>query len=304
LAPVRLTALMVKAAVPVLVTVMTWAVLATPTAWVPKAMLVVLSDSAGAPLTPVPVSGTAVGLLLALLTMLTLADLAPAPAGPNVTEIVQVPLGAMAEPQVLVVEKEGTLAPPRLTELMFSAEPPVLVTVIRCAGLEVPVAWLPKATLLGFSDTIGGGATPVPVIGTEAGLPVALLTMLTLADLAPIDGGVNVTMIVQVPLGAMAVLQLLLLEKEGTLAPSRLTELTLSVEVPVLVTVIEWALLEVPSTWLPNGMPVGLSDNVGGAMPVPVRVTTLGLVGALLTMLTLADLAPALPGVKVTNIVH
>src|SRR5271154_3573504 len=140
LAPIRLTVLMLKAAVPVLVTVMTWAVLATPTAWVPKAMLVVLSDSAGAPLTPVPVSGTAVGLLLALLTMLTLADLAPAPAGPNVTEIVQVPLGAMAEPQVLVVEKEGTLAPPRLTELMFSAEPPVLVTVIRCAGLEVPVA--------------------------------------------------------------------------------------------------------------------------------------------------------------------
>ena len=144
----------------------------------------------------------------------------------------------------------------------------------------------------------------MPVIGTEAGLPVALLTMLTLADLAPIDGGVNVTMIVQVPLGAMAVLQLLLLEKEGTLAPSRLTELTLSVEVPVLVTVIAWALLEVPSTWLPNGMLVGLSDNVGAAMPVPVRVTTVGLVGALLTMLMLADLAPAPPGVKVTNIVH
>jgi hypothetical protein len=135
--------------------------------------------------------------------------LAPADGGVNVTEIVQVPLGAIAEPQVLSCEKAGTLAPVRLTVLMLKAAVPVLVTVITWAVLATPTAWLPNAMLVVLSDSAGAPLLPVPVSVTAAGLPAALLAMLTLADLAPADGGVKVTEIVQVPLGAIAEPQVL-----------------------------------------------------------------------------------------------
>ena len=132
---------------------------------------------AGAALMPVPVSGTEVGLVAALLTMLMLADFAPAERGVNVAKIVQVPLAATGDPQVLLVENDGTLAPASVTLLMLSAAVPVLVTVMCCAMLGTPMVWLPNGMLGGITEIAGAALMPVPVSGTEVGLPAALLIL-------------------------------------------------------------------------------------------------------------------------------
>jgi len=54
------------------------------------------------------------------------------------------------------------------------------------------------------------GAVPVPPRATVLGLPVPLCVIERLADFAPVLAGVNVTLIVQVALGASAALHVLL----------------------------------------------------------------------------------------------
>jgi hypothetical protein len=197
------------------------------------------------------------GLPGALLAMLTLADLAPLEGGVKVTEIVQVSVGAREVTQLLICEKEGTLAPVRLTALMVRVAPPVLVTVIIRALLETPSPSLPNAMLAVLRES-AGPLVPVPVMGTAVGLPGALLTMLRLADLAPVDVGVKVTKIVHWIAGVTGVVQLLVvMAKEGTLAPVRVTELMTRFAVPELSTVIICAVLEVPTVWLPNATEAG-----------------------------------------------
>jgi len=54
------------------------------------------------------------------------------------------------------------------------------------------------------------GAVPVPLRATVLGLPVPLCAIERLADFAPVLAGANVTLIVQVVLGASAALHVLL----------------------------------------------------------------------------------------------
>jgi len=54
------------------------------------------------------------------------------------------------------------------------------------------------------------GAVPVPLSATLVGLAVPLCVIERLALLPPVDPGVNVTLIVQVALGASAALHVLL----------------------------------------------------------------------------------------------
>jgi len=64
----------------------------------------------------------------------------------------------------------------------------------------VPTCWLPNATEVGVTPT--AGAVPVPVKLTDSGLSLALSVMVIAPLRDPLGAGVNVTLMVQVPLAA------------------------------------------------------------------------------------------------------
>jgi hypothetical protein len=77
---------------------------------------------------------------------------------------------------------------------------PASVRVTICAALEDPTLWLPKVRTVALRPTVA--EVPVPMRLTAWGLPAALSAMLTEAARLPEAEGVNVTVIVQVPLAA------------------------------------------------------------------------------------------------------
>ncbi len=85
-------------------------------------------------------------------------------------------------------------------EVMLNEALPLFVSVTFCAPLVVPTSWLLKATLVG--ERLTAGPIPVPVKVTLCGLPLALSLMLTAAVRVPVAAGVNVTLMVQLPLAA------------------------------------------------------------------------------------------------------
>ena len=86
---------------------------------------------------------------------------------------------------------------------------PLLVSTTDCEALVEPTVSEPNVKLLVESDAAGAVcAAPVPDNATPCGLPAALLLMLTLAVLAPVAVGVNVTLKAQLVFGAnVALLQ-------------------------------------------------------------------------------------------------
>src|SRR5208283_2829301 len=104
---------------------------------------------------------------LLLLSVTTSAPLRlPAPAGVNVTLIVQVPpFAASMLPQVLAdTAKSVGLAPEIPTLVMFKVAVPVLLNVTDRGALVVVSDWLPKVKLLVERPATGaGGPPPVPV---------------------------------------------------------------------------------------------------------------------------------------------
>ena len=89
---------------------------------------------------------------------------------------------------------------------MCSVAVPELVTEIFSDAL-VPCVTLPKSRLPGTSVTAGAEDRPVPFRVTVCGLPGASSVIETVAERKPGARGVNVTMIVQAELTAMAGLQ-------------------------------------------------------------------------------------------------
>ena len=109
----------------------------------PKLSEVGLSVTAGAGVTPVPVSGRLCGLSAASSAILTLALRAPFAEGVKVTLRMQFApaasvFGLMG--QVFVWAKSPALVPLTETLVMVSAAVPLLVSVTVCAALVVPTA--------------------------------------------------------------------------------------------------------------------------------------------------------------------
>jgi len=98
--PVTETLEILRAALPVLLSVLVSAELATPTDWLPNVKLPGESLADGA--VPVPERVTVCGLPLALSAMLTEAERPPLAEGVKVTLIVQPAPAATELPQVLV----------------------------------------------------------------------------------------------------------------------------------------------------------------------------------------------------------
>jgi hypothetical protein len=79
--------------------------------------------------------------------------------------------------------------------------------------------------------------------------------------------------------------------------------LKLSVELPVLVTVIFWAELVVPTVWLAKVRLVGFKV-ITAPVPVPVNETVCGLPGALSATESVPVRVPVAVGVNVTEILQ
>ena len=147
---------------------------------------------------------------------------------------------------------------------------------------------------------------PVPVRLTDCWLPATSLLLSVIfkeAARLPVAAGVNVTLIVQLPLAATELLHVLVSAKSPGLVPVNAMLLMVRAAFPVLFSVKVWAALVVPRVWLLKVRLVAVTPATG-ALPVPVRLTVCGLPLALSAMLTEAVRAPVAVGVNVTLIVQ
>jgi hypothetical protein len=143
---------MVRLAVPVLVTVIGSDVPLVPTSTPGKLRPTGERVTAGA--TPVPLIGTLCGLPDALSVTFTVDDRLPVLVGVKITLMVQLAFAAREEGQVLVSEKSPVLPVEILMPVTDNEAFPVLVSVITCALLPMPTCWLPKLMLVGDRLTI------------------------------------------------------------------------------------------------------------------------------------------------------
>src|SRR5581483_4608062 len=195
------------------------------------------------------------------------------------------------------MEKSPALAPPRPSPETTRSAVPVLVMVRVCAALLVFTNWLPKLT--GSGAAVIAGATPVPLSGTEWGLPAALSLIRSDAERFPVTDGVKVTSIVTlapvvIDSGSVPALN----PKSGGLLPARSIADITSWAAPSLVMVICLAVVVVPTNWCPKARIVGEIPKAG-AVPVPDSGMLCGFPAALSVMTRLADRWPSAVGANV-----
>ncbi len=145
------------------------------------------------------------------------------------------------------------------------------------------------------------GTTLMPLRARVCGLSGASSEIVIVAERTPGARGANVTVIVQVELTAMAVLQagLETLKSLG-FVPLRTTLVMCSGAAPEFFTE-EFREVLVPCVTVPKSRLPGRSVTAGAAAtPVPFRTRLCGLPGALSETWRVADSGPALAGVKVT----
>lgn len=144
--------------------------------------------------------------------------------------------------------------------------------------------------------------TPVPDRGTVAGDPVALLTMEMLPFTLPLTVGLNCTLRVRFCAGESVTGALPPASKKP--APFTVICEMVTLEFPVLVIVTLFVAEDVPVVMLPKLRLVGLMPRVSvAAVPVPIKLTVLGDVGALLTIEMPPEAVPAATGAKTAFIV-
>lgn len=149
----------------------------------------------------------------------------------------------------------------------------------------------------------------MPESGADCGLFAALSVTLTAALRVAATAGVNVTLIVQLAPAARVfepVGQVFVCAKLAEFAPVIVMPLMLSAALPLLVRVMLFAGLVLPTLTLPKLRLVGLSVTAGavGFCPVPLKAMACGLLAALSAMLTLAVREPVADGVNVTLMVQ
>jgi hypothetical protein len=128
----------------------------------------------------------------------------PRPIGLKKSEIVQLAAGATGDVQLFVKLKSEELGPPRATEETWRGAVPELMTVRVCTAPDVPCVIVGNEGAAGEKVTPGPVATPVPLRAKVCGLPGASSVIVTVAERTPEARGVNVTIIVQAELTAMA----------------------------------------------------------------------------------------------------
>jgi len=295
--------LMVKAAVPVLVSVIVIGALVVVSGWLPKPRLVGANPMPGA--VPFPLSATVCGLLPALSATDSVPVRILEAVGVKVTLMEQLAPAAkvaglvgQAFAPVLVAAK----SPEAAKELIVKAAVPVLVNVTVIGALVVASSWLPKSRLVGANPT--AGAVPFPLSGTVCGLPPALSATDSVPVRAPEAVGVKVTLMEQLAPAAKvaglvghAFAPVLVAAK----SPEAANELMVKAAVPVLVKVTVIGALVVASSWLPKSRLMG-ANPTAGAVPFPLSATVCGLPLALSVTNSVPVRILEAVGVKVTLI--
>ncbi len=168
----------VRAAEPLLVSVMAFALDVVPTVWLPKDTLPLDKVTAGTGVAvPVPSNVMDALPLLALLAKVKVALRLPVADGVNVSSTLHVPPAAkgVAVPHVPARAKSLAAAPANVRPLKFSAAVPLLDTVTLCAVLVPPSTCEPKLSAVALRDKVAvGAALPVPFSVTVLGEFAAL----------------------------------------------------------------------------------------------------------------------------------
>jgi hypothetical protein len=265
----------VRAALPVFVSVELCAALVEPTARAPKSSVVGLTPTSGAAESPVPLRPRLCGLPVASSVIETDADRLPVTDGVNVAWIEHdAPTASVAglSGQLLIWAKSAEFVPATtIAEIVRGAEPE-FVSVELCEALALPTVRPANVRLVGLSVT--AGAVPVPVNATACGLPDALFVIETLAERLPAAPGVNVTEMEQLDPAAIvlgATGQVLDCPKSAAFVPVTEMPLIERAALPELVRVTRRGVLALPTRWPPNARLVGASDTAGadGAAPEP-----------------------------------
>lgn len=198
--------------------------------------------------------------------------------------------GASGAEQSLVCEK-----PPAGISIdeIVSAELPVLDSTIVCGALVVPTRWVANVNEVAEKEACG--AKPVPESATvwfEAGAPTLIVR---LPETSPREVGAKVTLIAQLAPAASEAPQVLLCAN-GEVVTIAVIE---SVASPVFDSVSVCDGLVVPTNCELKVRFAGLTEATG-AMPVPVKVTVAGLLGAFVDTASAPEILPRPLGVKVT----
>jgi len=200
LVPVKARLVILTLVLPVLVRVTACDELVTSTGWLPKARLLTERLTVGVLLAPVPVRRTVWGLLVALSAMETEAVWLPLAKGVKVTLMVQFAPAATELAHVLVCAKPVAFVPVTARPEMVRAALPVFVSLMVCALLVVPTAWLAKVKLIADKLTAGAeaAATPVPFRSTVQVERLGVLVIEIVPQKLPAAVGAKVTLKVKV----------------------------------------------------------------------------------------------------------
>jgi len=156
---------------------------------------------------PMPRRVAVCGLLPALSTTVRVPELLPATVGVKVTLIEHIPFGAMDAGQALAAN-----GPVVDTLVMLKEVDCKFVRITAWAGLVDPTPWLGNCRLVGDRDTL---EIPVPDRVTVCGLVFASSKIVSVPAMLPVVEGVNVTLMTQVPLGAIGVVHALAAKAAG-----------------------------------------------------------------------------------------
>ena len=287
-------------------TVTTWATLVPAVTVAGKAIDAVVNVIAGAAAAaPVPERLTVCGDPVALSAIDSEAVNAPAAAGLNSTETVQLAAAANEVVQVFAeMRKEVAFVPVRVSDVSVNAAVPEFFTVTTWAAVVDPTVVEAKVRLVGVSIT-AAAAAPVPVSVTTCGDPVALSAIDSEAVNAPDAVGLNSTKTVQLASAANEVVQVFAeMRKEVAFVPVRVSDVSVNAAVPEFFTVTICAAVVDPTVVEAKVRLVGVSVTAAAAAPVPVRVTACGEPVALSAIDNEAINAPTAVGLNSTETVQ
>jgi hypothetical protein len=240
--PVATMPVIVNGPVPGFVSVTACVALVDPTAWLVNVKLAGATLAAGT--VPVPLRLIVCGLPGSLSVIVTVPVTLPDALGVNVILTVQLAPDAKVAGgtgQVLVWAKVPVTAIPDTV----NGPVPVLESVTVWAALVNPTFRLVKVKLVGA--TLAAGTVPVPLMLIVCGLPAASSVIDTAALRAPVAVGAKVTLMVQFPPAATVAPQVPVWAKSPVLAPVIAILAMLRVAPPLLVSVITWAAVLLPT---------------------------------------------------------
>lgn len=171
---------------------------------------------------------------------------------------------------------------------------------------KVNVALCPALTVFelgdpGASEIVKpGAASPVPMRATACGLPGAVSMTDRSAMRNPPAVGLNLTLAVQVPVGAKGPPQLFVWVKSELFIPVMLIPVTFNDAFPVFSMTMAAGLLLTPTACGEKFSWLGYEVRNGPFTPVPLSAIASGLIRVLSVIVMLPDCDPVVVGEKVT----